>query len=640
MSEAFPDKDEAKRRILFVPCNDKKALHNWIKVFLNLDFPDCIVDPDSNSSPMDMIFEAYQHARKNDDPSYSRVLYYASRDSYKTLGASILEVLSVLHLQRSVAHMAAIEQQAKKAQNYVKDFFNKPLLRDFKVGDNARELWVVRYYDAVTGDNLTEKQYQELAEPERLKYKEIKHYIHIILCTMASTNSEHVPMFVVDEVDVVTNPKAYEEAKMIPAPRDGNMPITLLTSTRKFSFGLVQKEIDGAKTTKLQIRHWNLIDVTERCPATRHRPDLPHLPIYRSDETLRALPEAEHALLSPDEQAKYVKDEGYHGCLNNCSLFAMCRGRLADKQMGKSKLLRPIEHTINLFGQVSLPTAKAQLLCRKPSTEGLIFPNFAREVHMLTPAQIAEKVTGEPQRQGMTKSELIQLLLQQEVRWYVGMDFGFTHNFSFVLAAVDGNRAFVIDCQSQPELEPNQQIDLCDSKIKSFAPDVYADTENPQMIKTLRKHGYKMRAWQKLKGSVIAGIEIVRLKLMPAIGEPQLFFLEGDDGCELLAQRLSTYHWKLDAAGKPTDVPDDTDDDECDALRYLIMNVFASRGRVIATRNESTTSIAAESLPHGQYTQAEWMQRIIQERTGNSDPEPTETGVSKGRKGGFVYDIG
>ena len=31
---------------------------------------------------------------------------------------------------------------------------------------------------------------------------------------------------------------------MIPAPRDGIMPITLLTSTRKSSTGLVQKEID------------------------------------------------------------------------------------------------------------------------------------------------------------------------------------------------------------------------------------------------------------------------------------------------------------------------------------------------------------------------------------------------------------
>src|SRR5262245_55157500 len=96
--EVKETREAAKRKILFVPCRTKEALHKWIRLFLNLDLPDCIVDPDSNSSPMDMVWECYSKAMNNDDKGFARVLYYASRDSFKTLGAAILEVLAVVHL--------------------------------------------------------------------------------------------------------------------------------------------------------------------------------------------------------------------------------------------------------------------------------------------------------------------------------------------------------------------------------------------------------------------------------------------------------------------------------------------------------------------------------------------------------------
>src|ERR1022692_3729498 len=92
--------DRKARKILFVPCKSKEALSKWIQFFLELEMPDCIVDPDSNCSPMDMIYETYSKALLNNDPNFSRVLYYASRDSYKTLGAAVLEVLCAMHLGR------------------------------------------------------------------------------------------------------------------------------------------------------------------------------------------------------------------------------------------------------------------------------------------------------------------------------------------------------------------------------------------------------------------------------------------------------------------------------------------------------------------------------------------------------------
>src|ERR1700761_6319685 len=98
--------DLLKRKILFTPLRSMEALHNWIKVFLGVDLPMDIVMDDgpnpSNCSPMLMIWRVYEACLLNKTGEMSRVMAYASRDSFKTLAASILEVLAVLHLDRDV----------------------------------------------------------------------------------------------------------------------------------------------------------------------------------------------------------------------------------------------------------------------------------------------------------------------------------------------------------------------------------------------------------------------------------------------------------------------------------------------------------------------------------------------------------
>lgn len=630
-------REQMLRKILFVPCTSKTQLHNWIQIFLGIDLPDGTVDPESNSSPMDMVWETYTKAHNN-HPDFNRVLFYASRDSFKTLGAAILELLVVLHLGRNVAHMAAIQEQSGKSQQYVKGFLARPLLRDYLIGDNEKTTWVLRYNNPKTGENLTKTQFQELSEEEKNEYVENKNYIKVVVCTMQGANSEHVPFFVIDEVDVVPNAAAYEEAKMIPSQSpDGKLPITLLTSTRKFSFGLVQKEIDNQLDQdgerRLHIRHWNLIDVTQACPPERHLPHRVKLPIYVNDDQLRAISEKQYQALAPVEQEKFKKEEGYEGCLSNCRIFAACRGRLATEQKSKSKLLRSIAHTQNQFRTVSVATARAQLLCSKPSTEGLIYPNFERPIHMLTAAQMAEKILGTPFKHDLTKGELLAILKQREVAWHAGMDFGYTHNFAVVTGCVDGYRAFVVDVISQPELLPDQQVQVCDAKIKHLNPVIWADPENRQLRDMLRKSGYRMRDWFKEKGSVVGGIDIVRMRLRPPAGEPLLYFLADDPGCELLAKRISQYHWALDQAGRPSDVPDDKDDDECDALRYFIMNVFRSKGELRTAPEHDTSS--AQATPEGVYTQENWLSKWKQE----NGIDVSEGGQSAGKKGSFRWNI-
>lgn len=634
------EREEKLRKILFVPCESKAQLHAWIKIFLGLDIPNCIVDPESTSTPMDMIFEVYNKMRLNDDKRFNRVLYYASRDSFKTLSAAILELLVVFHLGRDVAHMAAIEAQSQKSQSYVKKFMGRPFLRDYLTGDSQERTTVIRFNDPYTGNNLTERQYQSLDANEKDRYIEISNYIKIVICTPQGANSDHVPFFVVDEVDVVANPRAYEESKMIPAPINGLMPVTLLTSTRKISTGLVQREMDEAVdvdgNVRLQVRHWNIVDVTEACQPDRHLPNEPKIPIYVDDENLRALSETAFNDQNDEAKKRFKKEEGYKGCLKNCKIFPACRGLLATKQKSTSPLLKPIDHVINMFvgSNISVQTALAQLLCKKPSTEGLIYPNFDRPTHVIPPYRMAEIITGSPCPPTMSKKDLIQLMRDRGMMFYSGMDFGFTHNFAVVTVATDGARAFVIDVIAEPELLPDEQIKVVE-KLRYLEPSIFADPENPQMIATLRRAGYRMRSWDKGKGTVVAGIDVVRMRLRPPMGDPLLYFLSGDPGVELLARRILKYHWKTDVAGRITDKPSDYEDDECDALRYVIMNLFSSKKRPQSSAQAPEEQRDEPVRQSGMYSKENWMKEWLHDHGINQD----EGEGFRAKKGRLIVDM-
>lgn len=639
MGEQLSTFDENMRRALFTPCETKEQLGKWIQTFLGLHFPDCTVAEESNSNPLEMIWEVYDKCRKNSDEDFSRVMAYASRGGYKTLGASALEVLQVLHLGRNVAHMAAVFDQSKKSQEYVRDFFAKPYIRDFRVGQNVKKIEICRYYNGRTGQSITDAEWSELAPSERMLFERKYNYIQIVLCTMQGANSAHTEFFCVDEVDVVPkqNRPAYEEAKHIPDPRAGLMPVTLLTSTRKFSYGLVQTEIDNAKESKLQVRHWNIIDITQSCAPERHRPEEPNRTYYVNDSELKHITEGDFQLLDEQTKKKWVPTEGFAGC-EKCPLFAACKGRLATHQKSKSPLLKPIASVIQQFRTASLSAVLTQLLCRQPDESGLIYPKLDYNKHMKSADEIATMITGEPQSH-VTKSQLLQLLLDKGARFFAGMDFGFTHNFSTVVGAVFGQFAFVFTVIAAPGLELDEKIAMCEP-LKPFNPTIFGDPEAPADIKTFKRKGFNMREWDKYKGSVKAGIEVVRMKLMPAVGSPTLFFLRDDPGCELLFARLKKYHFMTDAAGQISEEPDDEDDDEADALRYFIMNVFAPKGKLhipapadVEDIRNTMKSIVQE---HRTGKESDWMKEKISQLTGDSEPTMVKPKVIK--RGKFVFD--
>jgi hypothetical protein len=493
-------------------------------------------------------------------------------------------------------------------------------------------------------------------------------------------NSDHVSFFVVDEVDVVPkqNQAAYEEAKAIPAQFEDKQPVTLLISTRKFAFGNVQRELDSADKTGLLSRHWNIIDVTETCPPKRHLPDEPKIPIYMSRGRLLAIGEEQYQQLMPDEQQHYVKEEGYTGCLKNCKVFSLCRGNLATRQKEHPRdekgryieqprpLLKTIAFTTKKARELVLDMAKAQLMCWKASQEGLIYPMLDRSRHLLTPAQVARKITGEEYQDSFGFQDLLALIRSRSNdpggcsgRWIAGVDFGFTHMFSVVLIFVDDQNAYVMGRWNRGELDPAEKIDLLDRTIKEFDPTIYADPEQPDMIKFMKKFGYRCQTWKKGPGSVLGGIETVRWKMNPTLGgDPQLYWVAGGPDVEANFRVLSLYHWALGQDGKPTDEPDEvvvrTDDgdiigdDECDAIRYSIMNAFKARTQGLIVSDDDLVRVpgprAVETAQQGARTLNEtWAKQMLEHAMGGQqDPleqSQEEAPQRKGRKGSFVFDL-
>ena len=1077
MSDTVFDSDPL-RKALFVPCETKEDLHRWIEVYLSIDMPDTVVDPESTSSPMDTIWEVYSKCKDNDDESFSRVMAYAARGAYKTLGAAILEVLMVLHLGRDVAHMAAIKAQAQKAQSYVHKFFRFPYLKDYVVIVNGERTDIVWYHNQKTGDCITQKQYESMTDVSR-DWVENSRYIRIVVCTMQGANcvdplapvemsdgtrkpavdvqpgdlvrswdmdgrkwtqcrvgsvsatqkqamkihflgggsltlsedhpvltrlgwirarnlrigsrclrsqagappiemnntqmvldadpllgmdassvilgsllgdasltwprdrkgkkygkgprfqvshclaqypylllkkaaldrlgieskiwppkkeggayklmsrvcpgfsslynllypddkktisqelvdrldihaiacwfmddgsgsgrsvgarkskhttlatccfsgeeqvllqgalsrygwesyigrasngkneypilemslttsrvfsaaidpyiipclryklttpfafldtrcidcgapiveyngvgfsrcpehtkalkvshrpknreyaslfdlhvskiefigvqslvdvhidtdreglrnfvcnnvvlhnSEHTSFGVTDEIDVIPkqNQQAYEESKSIPDERDGKMAVTLLISTRKFSFGNVQKELDRATMTGLVVRHWNLIDVTERCPPTRHLPEEPRVPIWVCRDDISAISEEDYQKLDQGQMAKYEKVEGYSGCLKKCKIFAACRGHLATRQKDHPRdsrgdytefprpMLKSIKFAINQFKTLTLDMAKAQLMCWQASRAGLIFSSLDREKHLLSPAQAAFRLAGEKVPDSFSFMELLEAMKMRDGRWVAGIDWGTTHPMAVVLMYVDGGRAFVVGRWMESGLDPSEKIDLLDRTVKEFNPKVFADTEAPDMIKFIKKYGYRCQDWKKGPGSVASGIDTIKYKLNPGImADPQLVFVDGGPGIAEHFRAVSMYHWEVGLNGDTTDVPDETIDntgdekildDEIDALRYAIMNTFGNRsGGVRAVADDDQVKLPTPNQvktfqEQDRDQQRAWaaqiMEHVMGGQGGNVFGEESESIVSAGKKNGFHWDIG
>jgi hypothetical protein len=475
--------------------------------------------------------------------------------------------------------MAATVDQATYCRNYVEGYLRRPILREFIKTQNKRSLSIEKYFHQATGEVISPRQYEKLDENERDFYSPKINSITIVVCTMEGANGLHANLLVLDELDLADK-KPVEESRYIPnMGENGELPLTMLISTRKFSTGLVQEEIDNAHRTKLKIRRWNIIDVTDACPPERHLPDQPKQNVYVNDDELKAVSFKEYNELSENEKNKYQEHEMFAGCAT-CPLAPTCKGRLATKQKStKTKFLKDINYTITRFRDSSAEMAKAQLLCWKPGSSGLVFPRLSRSLHMKTAQDMAEMITGDRPGDDYTKADFMKMCAQLGLPFFSGLDWGFNHDFAVSMGILHGSNLFMVEAVCESGLELDQQLEACKEKILPWSPVVYPDTAYPGSIKTFKRHGFDMRHFKK---DIAEGVEAIRLRLSPGANKlPEIFFLDGDPGIEKLFFQCQRYQFQMDVHGNTTDKPKDKDSDLVDSLRYLCQNLtkFSKIGR-------------------------------------------------------------
>jgi intein/homing endonuclease len=545
-----------------------KHMRHWISMYLGLDLPDSHIDPDSNSSPIEWLWEAYSAYRDNRGSEIPGFIVLSSRESYKTLSESILAVILMVHFGCTIAHLAAIESQASKAVSYINGFINK-----IKPYLEANGLLV----------NSQNKRTTEVSQKDGTIA-----YVQIIIATVTGCNSAHTNIMTIDEIDVMRFPKAYEEAQLIPAYIGKQYPLTIKTSTRKYAFGLMEQEIQKSKDTGEVLLRWNLLDITERCPPSRHLPDQPKQTRYirKKELPLTNMSEGEYLSLMEDARTKFTPIEAYAGCAT-CPLLSVCEMRLAHRsQDDLGGLFKPITFTIGQFRKTSPDMGEAQLLCWRPSTKGLVYPkmDYGIDTNSYSIDRAWEIFTGNT-RKNVTFQELITQIQYKGVPVYGHVDWGFRHNFAIVISATMPNGEWwILHTIAVPGLELDSMVKIAlECKATFGVRKWHPDTAQPSFIKTFNGKGLSCTSFKK---DVDAGIEAVRTQIVDASDRRRLKVILTEAN-EFLIDGFKNHHFKLDAAGNPTREPDDEQyADVCVTPDTLIMTENGAKPIVDIKINE------------------------------------------------------
>lgn len=548
--------------MLFTPLESSVRLKDWVRLFLGLELPLEITDPDSTSSPLDAVWQVYEAFKNNSGDKSPGYILLSCREGMKTVSVAILETLLLLHFQFEIAHAAAIEAQSSVGLGYISEFIGK-----------IKPLMEFAGWKDITANKRTIK----FATPQGKQP-----FIKVLICTVKGMNSLHVNALFLDELDLA-DPKALKQARNIVGYSKGVYGITVYLSTRKYAFGNMNEAIESAADKNYKIIKWNILDVTEACPPSRHLPDEPREDRYVAQNLpLRQLNKEEYDLLPDPEKHKWeLVKNAYKGCAS-CPLLPVCKTRLADKPATATKgFYKPIVSVIQKFKDNDPDTAEAELMCWKPGSTGLIYPRFNSQVgkgNVIDYKTAYETLMGPTTMTHVSEITLLDAMFKAGIPFYAGVDWGYTHDFVIIIMAMIPNgEVWLMETFASPGLEFADQLEIGKSyrdkyKVQAW----FCDTAMPSHLKSFTKNG--MRA-PKFTKDVLAGIEATRSKITDATGN-RLFKILTHHTNKKAITALTKHRFLLDGQGNPTMNPDDDRGiaDICDAIRYIGQNKWPVKG--------------------------------------------------------------
>jgi len=603
--------------LLFTKLQNETEVKNWVSFFLDLDLPSETITENSTSNPLNAVWEIYNAFLNNRSGEESPAGYVlmSSREGMKTISVAIVELLLLLHFELEIAHAASIESQSAIGLGYITSFLSKvdPLM--------AHRGWI---------NESQNKRTLSFTTPSGKKP-----YIKILIATAKGFNSIHSNVLFIDELDLA-DPAAIKEAKGIISFSRNIHGKTVYLSTRKYAFGAMAQVIEKIDELNYKLLSWNIIDVSERCPSSRHLPNEPKVTRFIANNLpLKQITQEQFDFLASTEQNKFTKiDNVFAGC-TKCTLLPVCKMKLANKEGDRTGgFWKPIGSVKGKFAEYDPETAEAQLLCLRPGSTGLVYPRFVSTVdtdstNVISLEAAYKFITGKIGT-NITEDILLQELKKQEVKIDGGADWGFTHDAVIGTVAFPADEIWVLDFFSSPNMEFSDILEVAFKYRDRYEPGRWwPDPARPEFIVTFNKHGMRCPKFTK---DVIGGISALRSKIIDGTGRRKFKVINTENNKKVISA-LSKHKFILDANGNPTDRPDDEIQiaDICDTLRYIAQNCFPVKGagRIYSTVSEpsNTAEVVAQT------TNASFL-KAVQEATGIQIANKV---VATKKKNGFFF---
>ncbi|HLD91663.1 MAG TPA: hypothetical protein VI911_11750 [Patescibacteria group bacterium] len=440
----------------------------------------------------------------------------------------------------------------------------------------------------------------------------------------------------IDEVDVVQNPTALKEAKMIPSTYQGFFPLTVYLSTRKYSGGLMEKTLKEVEKAGGEILRWNILDVCERITHETAKIDEPKVTRYISrDLPMENLSPEEWEALNDEQKNRYEKFEAYAGIAKHKMLSVM-RNYLVDRpQDAHGGLFKSAVAVHNNFKTTPIDMADAQLLCNKPSASGLVYPRFIDELNTLTAEQAVLRFIGEEIPDGVLNpfEYLIKQLKDLGIQFIGGADWGYTdYTALIVLALLPNGDVWLVDSFIENKLELDDIVKYASELQENYGISKwFVDQAYPAYIKTFKRKGMKCPKFKKV---VEDGIAAVQGKIVDSNNKRSFFVLKTPVN-QIIINSFGEYRWSLDGSGDTVEGKPyhDTDGiaDIMDAIRYPFQNLFCKSGVKISCHTvkpeTSPKPVKVETHKPLQEVAKNTNQQIMQQQISSlatNSPKPTQ----------------
>ena len=473
---------------------DRQWLWSFIDTHFGVALPHKVFTP-GHSTPFEFVADAFLHPEQD-------VAAWANRSGGKTLGASILAALEFRFntgLQARV--LSGSEDQAKFLYEYWRQWCSGFLA------------------DLVRGD------------PQKLLTDIGGGKFEILAASPKKVHGGKVQRLFEDELDEIAE-ELYQDAMGMIDSRPGLPGRTVITSTWHRANGLMGKVVEACPDNGIRLHKWNVWESIANCPSDRHGngPGCLTCPLGNS--------------VDGKPGPCLAKAREIWGAGKRCGVASHGAGIYA------------IEDVIKVYLRASKGVWDSQYECKRPSVEGLVYPDFDPVLH------------------GCDKAP-------EQLSIYRAIDWGVNVFICLWIGETKEGDVYVLDTYRAEDAILSQHARHINAHKIQNAKATYCDPAGRQRsdqtgksaIQEFGRLGIPCRYQTGAKATNVKnGIELIRAALRPASGPPRLHYLK-HAGNKPFVQAMQGYENRK-VNGVWIDEPKDPQEWEHvpDALRYWYAN--------------------------------------------------------------------